>query len=202
MISLAARKVGSFAGAGPRQQPGFGRLLHIWRPARQLQVCDSMPPVTTTWTLCHDLVPRHPAVAVMPQFSPCCSSSAQCCLHAVVSCRTQTSARSEADHLTVNTLQCTLAATLQATHHTLAPSYPYISVLMRSSIRSMSGRLGNRFPCASGDYQLLAELGLGVTATVYLALCKPLRRKVAVKLLDLEAIEQAGGLVSIQGSGF
>ena len=66
-------------------------------------------------------------------------------------------------------------------------------------MRSMSGRLGNRFPCASGDYQLLAELGLGVTATVYLALCKPLRRKVAVKLLDLEAIEQAGGLVSVPG---
>lgn len=71
-----------------------------------------------------------------------------------------------------------------------------VSVLVRSSMRSFSGRLGKRFPCASGDYQLLAELGLGVTATVYLALCKPLRRKVAVKLLDLEAIEQAGGLVS------
>ena len=67
-------------------------------------------------------------------------------------------------------------------------------------MRSFSGRVTPRFPCASGDYALLAELGLGVTATVYLALCKTLRRKVAVKLLDLEAIEQAGGLVSaLQG---
>jgi len=32
---------------------------------------------------------------------------------------------------------------------------------------------------------------------VYLALCKPLGRKVAVKLLDLEAIEIAGGLVRV-----
>lgn len=65
-------------------------------------------------------------------------------------------------------------------------------------MRSLSsgGRFPPRFPCTSSDYQLLVELGLGVTATVYLALCKPLRRKVAVKLMDLEAIEQAGGLVS------
>jgi hypothetical protein len=78
-------------------------------------------------------------------------------------------------------------------------STPHMTLLCRvpcSSMRSMSGRWPARFPCASGDYMLLAELGLGVTATVYLALCKPLRRKVAVKLLDLEAIEQAGGLVS------
>lgn len=74
---------------------------------------------------------------------------------------------------------------------------------VRSSQLSLNagGRAPPRFPCSSADYTLLAELGLGVTATVYLALCKPLRRKVAVKLLDLEAIEQAGGLVRSRVQG-
>lgn len=54
---------------------------------------------------------------------------------------------------------------------------------------------GGGFPTASADYALHGKLGEGVTATVYLATCKPLRRTVAVKLLDLEAIEAAGGLV-------
>lgn len=61
---------------------------------------------------------------------------------------------------------------------------------------------GGGFPTASADYALHGKLGEGVTATVYLATCKPLRRTVAVKLLDLEAIEAAGGLVRRPISSF
>ena len=67
----------------------------------------------------------------------------------------------------------------------------------RARRSSTSGGRTDRFPTASEDYTLLTKLGEGVTATVYLATCQPLRCTVAVKLLDLEAIEAAGGLVRI-----
>lgn len=43
-----------------------------------------------------------------------------------------------------------------------------------------------RFPTNSKDYKLYEEVGEGVSATVYRALCIPLNQIVAIKVLDLE----------------
>ncbi|KAI9177261.1 hypothetical protein LWI28_012979 [Acer negundo] len=43
-----------------------------------------------------------------------------------------------------------------------------------------------RFPCNAKDYRLYEEVGEGVSATVYRALCIPLNEIVAIKALDLE----------------
>ncbi|KAK3183570.1 hypothetical protein Dsin_030856 [Dipteronia sinensis] len=43
-----------------------------------------------------------------------------------------------------------------------------------------------RFPCNAKDYRLYEEVGEGVSATVYRALCIPLNEIVAIKVLDLE----------------
>lgn len=43
-----------------------------------------------------------------------------------------------------------------------------------------------RFPVNARDYKLYEEVGEGVSATVYRALCIPLNEIVAIKVLDLE----------------
>lgn len=43
-----------------------------------------------------------------------------------------------------------------------------------------------RFPLNAHDYKLYEEVGEGVSATVYRALCVPLNEIVAIKALDLE----------------
>lgn len=43
-----------------------------------------------------------------------------------------------------------------------------------------------RFPLNAQDYILYEEVGEGVSATVYRALCVPLNETVAIKVLDLE----------------
>lgn len=43
-----------------------------------------------------------------------------------------------------------------------------------------------KFPVSSKDYKLYEEVGEGVSATVYRALCVPLNEVVAIKVLDLE----------------
>ena len=43
-----------------------------------------------------------------------------------------------------------------------------------------------RFPLDAKDYKLYEEVGEGVSATVYRALCIPLNEIVAIKVLDLE----------------
>lgn len=43
-----------------------------------------------------------------------------------------------------------------------------------------------RFPVDAKDYKLYEEVGEGVSATVYRALCVPLNETVAIKVLDLE----------------
>lgn len=43
-----------------------------------------------------------------------------------------------------------------------------------------------RFPCNAKDYKLYEEVGEGVSATVFRALCLPLNEIVAIKVLDLE----------------
>lgn len=43
-----------------------------------------------------------------------------------------------------------------------------------------------RFPLNAKDYKLYEEVGEGVSATVYRALCVPLNKIVAIKVLDLE----------------
>ncbi|KAL6010962.1 hypothetical protein ACLOJK_001405 [Asimina triloba] len=43
-----------------------------------------------------------------------------------------------------------------------------------------------KFPVSSKDYKLFEEVGDGVSATVYRALCVPLNETVAIKVLDLE----------------
>jgi serine/threonine-protein kinase OSR1/STK39 len=43
-----------------------------------------------------------------------------------------------------------------------------------------------KFPLNAKDYKLYEEVGEGVSATVYRALCIPLNEKVAIKVLDLE----------------
>lgn len=43
-----------------------------------------------------------------------------------------------------------------------------------------------RFPANPKDYKLYEEVGEGVSATVYRALCIPLNEIVAIKVLDLE----------------
>lgn len=42
------------------------------------------------------------------------------------------------------------------------------------------------FPLSSEDYKLYEEVGEGVSATVYRALCIPRNEIVAIKVLDLE----------------
>lgn len=46
--------------------------------------------------------------------------------------------------------------------------------------------LEKRFPLNAKDYKLYEEVGEGVSATVYRALCIPLNEIVAIKVLDLE----------------
>lgn len=43
-----------------------------------------------------------------------------------------------------------------------------------------------KFPLSAKDYKLYEEVGEGVSATVYRALCIPLDEVVAIKVLDLE----------------
>lgn len=43
-----------------------------------------------------------------------------------------------------------------------------------------------RFPLDAKEYKLYDEVGDGVSATVYRALCIPLNETVAIKVLDLE----------------
>lgn len=43
-----------------------------------------------------------------------------------------------------------------------------------------------KFPLNDKDYELYEEVGEGVSATVYRALCIPLKEDVAIKVLDLE----------------
>lgn len=43
-----------------------------------------------------------------------------------------------------------------------------------------------RFPVNAKDYKLYEEVGEGVSATVYRALCIPRNQIVAIKVLDLE----------------
>jgi len=42
------------------------------------------------------------------------------------------------------------------------------------------------YPVAAAEYKLLEEIGQGVSATVYRALCLPFKEVVAIKALDLE----------------
>jgi len=46
--------------------------------------------------------------------------------------------------------------------------------------------LSRRFPTNPNEYKLYEEIGEGVSATVYRALCVPLDIMVAIKVLDLE----------------
>ncbi|KAK8943662.1 CBL-interacting serine/threonine-protein kinase 26 [Platanthera guangdongensis] len=50
----------------------------------------------------------------------------------------------------------------------------------------MGHEIEKRFPASAKDYQLFEEVGEGVSATVYRALCIPLNEEVAIKVLDLE----------------
>ncbi|KAL8139513.1 hypothetical protein V2J09_005534 [Rumex salicifolius] len=50
----------------------------------------------------------------------------------------------------------------------------------------MKGMTERRFPVDSKDYKLYEEVGEGVSATVYRALCIPFNEIVAIKVLDLE----------------
>ena len=43
-----------------------------------------------------------------------------------------------------------------------------------------------KFPVNAKDYKLYEEVGEGVSASVYRALCVPLNEIVAIKVLDLE----------------
>jgi len=43
-----------------------------------------------------------------------------------------------------------------------------------------------KFPLTAKDYELYEEVGEGVSASVYRALCVPLNEIVAIKVLDLE----------------
>ncbi|KAJ4831512.1 hypothetical protein Tsubulata_004745 [Turnera subulata] len=50
----------------------------------------------------------------------------------------------------------------------------------------MAHVLEKKFPLSAQDYKLYEEVGEGVSATVYRALCVPLNEIVAIKVLDLE----------------
>ncbi|CAH9088113.1 unnamed protein product [Cuscuta epithymum] len=50
----------------------------------------------------------------------------------------------------------------------------------------MEERVEKKFPINAKDYELYEEVGEGVSATVYRALCVPLNEIVAIKVLDLE----------------
>lgn len=50
----------------------------------------------------------------------------------------------------------------------------------------MEHTLEKRYPVNPKDYKLYEEIGEGVSATVYRALCIPLNEIVAIKVLDLE----------------
>ncbi|KAJ0712506.1 putative non-specific serine/threonine protein kinase [Helianthus annuus] len=43
-----------------------------------------------------------------------------------------------------------------------------------------------KFPLDAKDYKIYEEIGEGVSASVYRALCVPLNETVAIKVLDLE----------------
>lgn len=43
-----------------------------------------------------------------------------------------------------------------------------------------------KYPVDANDYKLYEEVGEGVSASVYRALCVPLNETVAIKVLDLE----------------
>ncbi|CAN1322050.1 Serine/threonine-protein kinase fray2 [Linum perenne] len=50
----------------------------------------------------------------------------------------------------------------------------------------MENVLEKRYPLSASDYELYEEVGEGVSASVYRALCVPLNEIVAIKVLDLE----------------
>ncbi|KAL5710793.1 non-specific serine/threonine protein kinase [Ranunculus cassubicifolius] len=54
------------------------------------------------------------------------------------------------------------------------------------------------FPLSAKDYEMYEEVGEGVSATVYRALCIPLNVTVAVKVLDLEKCNNDSVLAGIQ----
>ncbi|KAI3905491.1 hypothetical protein MKW98_013289 [Papaver atlanticum] len=54
---------------------------------------------------------------------------------------------------------------------------------MIKKVRNMADK---KFPLSAKDYKLYEEIGDGVSATVYRALCIPLNEIVAIKVLDLE----------------
>ncbi|KAL5710795.1 non-specific serine/threonine protein kinase [Ranunculus cassubicifolius] len=54
------------------------------------------------------------------------------------------------------------------------------------------------FPLSAKDYEMYEEVGEGVSATVYRALCIPLNATVAVKVLDLEKCNNDSVLAGIQ----
>lgn len=53
-------------------------------------------------------------------------------------------------------------------------------------IRIMEQAPEKKFPLNAKDYKLYEEVGEGVSATVYRAICLPLNERVAIKVLDLE----------------
>ena len=55
----------------------------------------------------------------------------------------------------------------------------YIYIIMESGSEK-------KFPLDAKDYKLHEEIGDGVSATVYRALCIPLNEVVPIKVLDLE----------------
>ena len=50
----------------------------------------------------------------------------------------------------------------------------------------MEHLLERRYPVNAKDYKLYEEVGEGVSASVYRALCIPLNEIVAIKVLDME----------------
>lgn len=54
-----------------------------------------------------------------------------------------------------------------------------------------------RFPLDAKDYKLYEEVGEGVSATVFRALCVPINEIVAIKVLDLEKCNNDLVIVSL-----
>lgn len=50
----------------------------------------------------------------------------------------------------------------------------------------MAQTSAKKYPLSSKDYELYEEIGEGVSATVYRALCIPFNEIIAIKVLDLE----------------
>ena len=50
----------------------------------------------------------------------------------------------------------------------------------------MESLAAKKFPVKPEDYKMYEEVGQGVSASVYRALCIPLNEIVAIKVLDLE----------------